>query len=232
MELLKTCPKNDFKMREAILQSMGAVDLRSPLMNVIIEEIFKNSKDPRVETRGLCLSVLDGIRQRSHSKDVSCVLQGSVVNVSTSVNGGDHVYFKGKNILPFYYYFLEDPASKIREMASAFILEFGSQAELIFIEGMTRGQPLAKIECIRCLARLGVQNFRALILGLRDEDERVRRAATSAILEEFTSEEIASHFKAKEHSSISLLCNLKDVLGKGRMRKELRELIKEVILKL
>jgi hypothetical protein len=35
---------------------------------------------------------------------------------------------------------------------------------------MTRGQVQAKIECIKCLGKLGVQNFRAIILGFRDED--------------------------------------------------------------
>lgn len=39
---------------------------------------------------------------------------------------------------------------------------------------MMKGQPLAKIECIRCLGKLGPQNFRAVALGLRDEDPRVR----------------------------------------------------------
>ena len=53
---------------------------------------------------------------------------------------------------------------------------------------MTKGQSLAKIECIRCLAELGVQNFRAVVLGLRDCDERVRRAAGDAILDHFKAE--------------------------------------------
>jgi hypothetical protein len=53
---------------------------------------------------------------------------------------------------------------------------------------MTKGQPLAKVECIKCLGKLGVQNFRALVLGLRDEDERVKRAASSTILANFTYE--------------------------------------------
>ena len=51
---------------------------------------------------------------------------------------------------------------------------------------MTKGQPLAKVECIKCLGRLGVQNFRALVLGLRDDDERVKRAAICTILGSFT----------------------------------------------
>jgi len=51
---------------------------------------------------------------------------------------------------------------------------------------MTKGQPLAKVQCIKCLGRLGVQNFRALVLGLRDDDERVKRAASCTILDSFT----------------------------------------------
>jgi hypothetical protein len=85
--------------------------------------------------------------------------------------GGESIsYFQTKNLLPFYYCFLDDASARIRSIAAEGILSFGPQAELIFIEGMTKGQPLAKVECIKCLGRLGVQNFRALVLGLRDED--------------------------------------------------------------
>ena len=105
--------------------------------------------------------------------------------------GGESIsYFQTKNLLPFYYCFLDDSSQKIRSIAAESILSFGSQSELIFIEGMTKGQPLAKIECIRCLGKLGVQNFRALVLGLRDEDERVKKAASSTILGNFTCEDI------------------------------------------
>ena len=94
-------------------------------------------------------------------------------------------YFQAKKLLPFYYSFLDDNSSRIRAIAAENILSFGSQAELIFIEGMTKGQPLARMECIRCLAKLGVQNFRAVVLGLRDKDERVQRSAEYAILDNY-----------------------------------------------
>jgi hypothetical protein len=77
---------------------------------------------------------------------------------------------------------------------------------------MTKGLPLAKIECIKCLGRLGVQNFRALVLGLRDEDERVKRAASATILGCFTPEDIVEEFKERENHAISLVCNLTEIL--------------------
>ena len=53
-------------------------------------------------------------------------------------------------------------------MAAEAIFTFGGQAELIFIEGMTKGNSMVRVESAKGLAKLGVQNFRALILGLRD----------------------------------------------------------------
>lgn len=88
-------------------------------------------------------------------------------------------------MVPFYYCFLEDLSSRIRGMAVEALLSFGDRAELLFIEGLTRGGVLTRMECVRCLGRLGVQNFRAMILGLRDTEERVQRAAGDAILDNF-----------------------------------------------
>lgn len=48
------------------------------------------------------------------------------------------------------------------------ILSFGNYAELILIEGMTKGRVNCKIECAKGLGLRGVQNFRALLLGMRD----------------------------------------------------------------
>ena len=54
-------------------------------------------------------------------------------------------YLTQKHLLPLFYCFLDDPAAKIRNLAAQNILSFGPQAELIFIEGITKAQPLAKI---------------------------------------------------------------------------------------
>ena len=55
---------------------------------------------------------------------------------------------------------------------------------------------------------MGVQNFRAVVLGLRDFDERVRRAAGDAILDHFKAEEVIEEFGGKS-SSLGLACNLR-----------------------
>ena len=86
----------------------------------------------------------------------------------SKIEGNNLAHLNPKNLLPFYYCFLDDSSAKIRSLAANTILSFGSQAELLFIEGMTKGTPLTKIECIKCLGYLGVQNFRAIVLGLRD----------------------------------------------------------------
>ena len=86
----------------------------------------------------------------------------------------DVSYFKSKTILPFYYKFLDDPCSEIRDLALSLILEFGSYAELVLIEGMTKGRANCKIQCAKGLGLRGIQNFRALLLGMRDMSEKVR----------------------------------------------------------
>ena len=53
-------------------------------------------------------------------------------------------------------------------MALGLILEFGSYAELVLIEGMTKGRTNCKIKCAKGLGLRGIQNFRALLLGMRD----------------------------------------------------------------
>lgn len=41
---------------------------------------------------------------------------------------------------------------------------------------------MVKVESAKGLARLGIQNFRVLILGLRDDDAIVRQTTTTVIL--------------------------------------------------
>lgn len=53
--------------------------------------------------------------------------------------------FKDKRVVPFYYNFLSDPCSEIRDIALNLILELGSYAELFLIEGMTKGRVNCKI---------------------------------------------------------------------------------------
>ena len=62
------------------------------------------------------------------------------------------------------------------------ILEFGSYAELVLIEGMTKGRVNCKIECAKGLGQRGIQNFRALLLGMRDMNDKVRQQCSLSIL--------------------------------------------------
>lgn len=70
--------------------------MKNPFIDFVLEEIFKHCKGTRIETRINCLETLN------------------VLRVKASQEGEDIVYLKAKNILPFYYYFLEDPCLKIR----------------------------------------------------------------------------------------------------------------------
>lgn len=114
-------------------------------------------------------------------------------------------------------------------MAAEAIFSFGGQAELIFIEGMTKGNPMVRVESAKGLARLGIQNFRALILGLRDDDISVRKTASTVILNSFTPEDVASYYFKKPQQIPSLLCNLKDILLSGGLAPATRSFVKETI---
>ena len=180
--------------------------MRSSFLGAIVEELLRYSRESRVETREMCLLTLGVLRERQ-GESVSC--------------------FQGKQLLPFYYCFLDDSSAKIRSLAAKNILSFGAQAELLFIEGLTKGQPLAKMECIRCLGKLGVQNFRAVVLGLRDADERVRRVAGDVILDNFDVREVLNEFGGASYS-MGLVCNLKEML-RGCSRPELNIFIEQVL---
>lgn len=80
---------------------------------------------------------------------------------------------------------------------------------------MTKGNSLTKMECIKALGVLGVQNFRAIVLGLRDEEEMVRRVACETIMSKFRVEEVLEEYGAKESRSVSLICNLKELVSRG-----------------
>ena len=98
---MKGSNKNDFKLREAIISSFEFSSLRSPLINVIVEELLRYSRDARIETRELCLLILNSLRQKVEAK------------------GGESIsYFQTKNLLPFYYCFLDDASQKIRSIAA------------------------------------------------------------------------------------------------------------------
>lgn len=101
----------------------------------------------------------------------------------------------------------------------------------MFIEGLTRGGVLTRMECVRCLGRLGVQNFRAMILGLRDSEEKVRRVAGDTILDHFMVEEIVEEFIGKSTYSLSLVCNLKEVI-ENTEREDLCEFLGEILVHL
>ena len=53
---------------------------------------------------------------------------------------------------------------------------------MIFIEGLTR-ETLSRIriECARGLAKLGPQTFKALLLGLKENNDEVRNETANAI---------------------------------------------------
>lgn len=114
-------------------------------------------------------------------------------------------------------------------MATESIFSFGGQAELIFIEGIAKGSQMVRIQSAKGLGRLGIQNFRALILGLRDDDSEVRQTTTNVILNSFSSEDVSHFYSSKLQQIPSLLCNLKDILSGGGLSPNMKIFIKQTI---
>jgi hypothetical protein len=77
---------------------------------------------------------------------------------------------------------------------------------------MTKGRVNCKIQCAKGLAKKGVQNFRALILGIRDHHEKVRIQCTKSILEHFAIQDVINEYEDKKTQFISLVYNIKDLI--------------------
>ena len=61
-------------------------------------------------------------------------------------------------------------------MALSSIHAFGPQGELMLIEGLTKDKsPQIRAECAKGLALFGPHTFRAMIFGLRDVEDSVRK---------------------------------------------------------
>ena len=108
LEILKNTHLADSKIKSSIINSFQFADVGSPSIDYIIEEVFKHCSDENPVIRALCLECLNALRLRSTEENIT--------------------YLKAKNILPLFYYFLEDPSSKLRELAVEAILSFGSHA--------------------------------------------------------------------------------------------------------
>jgi hypothetical protein len=85
------------------------------------------------------------------------------------------------------------------------------------------------MESAKALCRMGVQNFRAIIFGLRDSDERVRKATAHAILNNFTKQQILEEFSRKDNQIPQLLCHLRDIAGSYTFPHALKSMFEELV---
>lgn len=90
---------------------------------------------------------------------------------------------------------------------------FGPQAELLFIEGLTKdSNPVIRSECAKGLAIMGPQNFRVLLFGLRDLEEIVRISTLNSILKRFDVDIIVEEFSHKISSIPALILALREII--------------------
>lgn len=166
-----------------------------------------------LQVRRACLNTLQILREKAQDSNIT--------------------YLKNKNILPLFYYFLQDSSAEIREVAVNCLKKFGPQAELIFIEGLTKDKnPQIRSECAKGLGALGPQNLRALLFGLRDIEEPVRKATTLAIRSNFTTDSIVEEFKDKQNKVPALLCSIKEIIQLPFiMNEKTRSILEQVLVR-
>ncbi|KAL4445474.1 hypothetical protein ABPG74_004548 [Tetrahymena malaccensis] len=211
IDLLKNVPQSNFKLKTAIIQAFELANVQKPTIDFIIEELFKNASDKMIEVRKACLQTLEILRNRAQDSNIT--------------------YLKSRNILPLFYFFLQDSSPEIRQLALQSISSFGPQAELMFIEGLTKDKnPIIRQECAKGLGALGVQNFRALLFGLKDVNEGVRKSTALAIKSNFVAEQIIEEFSDKQNQRPALLCNIKDIFALQFYMDEDCKIILEQIL--
>lgn len=87
-----------------------------------------------------------------------------------------------------------------------------------------------RIESVKALAKMGVQNFRAIIFGLRDSDDRVRRATAQAILNNFNKNDIIKEFKKRDNQIPQLICHLRDLVAGYTLPQGLKTMFEEVLV--
>jgi hypothetical protein len=198
-------------MKSAIIQSLQLADVNRPTIDFVIEELFKNAGDSMIQVRKACLGTLERLRARAHNTNIT--------------------YLRARNILPLFYFFLQDAAPELRTVAIQSIHSFGPQGELLLIEGLTKDKnTVIRQECARGLSMYGSHTFRALIFGLRDVEESVRTATANAIRKAFQPTDVINEFREKHHQKPAIICAIKEILNLNYWYgKETRSFLEEIL---
>lgn len=95
INILKSSPPGNQKLKAAIIQALENANVERHSIDFVIEEVFRHSSDSMLDVRKACLTTLDALRRRSNN------------NIT---------YLKPKNILPLFYFFLQDSSQEIRNV--------------------------------------------------------------------------------------------------------------------
>lgn len=96
IDVLRTVQSSNFKVKTAVIEALGVANVSKPTVDFVIEEVFKHASEESVMVRKASLGTLSKLRSRSQKSEIT--------------------YLKSKNILPLFYYFLQDTNSEIREV--------------------------------------------------------------------------------------------------------------------
>lgn len=162
----------NYKTRELIARAFSMASAHDPSIDLVIELLLNMASDKAADVRKACLSSLDKLRSQG--------------------NG----FANMRDFLPFFYQFLADADSGVRNCAVLYIASTGAQGQFLLTEGLTKDKnAFVRKECARGLGKVGVAAFRALLLGLHDSNKTVRMAASEAILQNISEEELINFLR-------------------------------------
>eukprot|EP00743_Colponemidia_sp_Colp-15_P010125 GILK01011120.1.p1 GENE.GILK01011120.1~~GILK01011120.1.p1 ORF type:complete len:1104 (+),score=179.34 GILK01011120.1:3-3314(+) len=194
VELLRNESITNTLMRASVVQSLAAANIASPFIDHVVEAIFGAANDRMPTVRKTSVAVATSLGRRAKEKVP---------------------YLKVRHLLPFLYQFLKDKDVAVREVAAESIASFGSQGELILIEGLTKDvNPTIRLTSALGLQFIGPRAFRTLLLALHDGDHLVRRTAAEVIVS-FGSRAICDVLREREfkHSNESILYAIRETLS-------------------
>eukprot|EP00742_Colponemidia_sp_Colp-10_P013942 GILJ01015785.1.p1 GENE.GILJ01015785.1~~GILJ01015785.1.p1 ORF type:complete len:1102 (+),score=158.76 GILJ01015785.1:87-3392(+) len=194
VELLRNESITNTLMRASVVQSLAAANIASPFIDHVVEAIFGAANDRMPTVRKTSIAVATSLGRRAKEKVP---------------------YLKVRHLLPFLYQFLKDKDVGVREVAAESIASFGSQGELILIEGLTKDvNPTIRLTSALGLQFIGPRAFRTLLLALHDGDHLVRRTAAEVIVS-FGARTICDVLREREfkHSNESILYAIRETLS-------------------
>ena len=197
---LFTTKTNLYKLISNIADSFKYIDPKSKNIDLIIESLIENRNSKSALVRKNILITINHLSK--------------YIDIST--------YLINKNILDIYYSNLDDFDENISFICLEKLLENGSKAELMFIQGIRiEKNPKKRVMCAIGLGELGIQNIGTLLICFfEDKDNFVKENIEKILIEKFNNNhsfnKILTYYKKDDKivQKNALLECIKDIIEK------------------